>query len=706
MFRIANTIVLLSVILFYISLLNVSGQNTGLCDPKDTLKHVIVTSEVFKNQTGEYTLDLLRKHRIDKGLSSTIVTVEDIYQAYEGRDNAEKVRNFIRDARNTWKTEYVLLGGDINHVPHRMMFARNRYVAADMYFGCLDGDFNANNNAKWGEPGDGLDFTFDVHVGRASAENISEMSNFVYKTITYENSPVNASYHTKTMLFNQNASGVGKIDFWAGEIRGLTNQLSVEYYYLTNQQATLVTNNRMSSKNLGYFLGASHGFVDGHGNINHNQARSYSNADQFYFFMSIACLVGKFEQDCVIETITTSTKTGGAFAAFANSHESYAPFVTQFIRVKMRDLVFKDKVYELGRLRSMVQTRYSESEYNSKEGERYQAYIFNLFGDPATQWKIDMSEPIDLAYSFNNQQGNTCNDISGNKHHGNLENVTLTSNGVVSSAVSFNGVDSRIVVPHSDWNPMGDQMEITISAWIKADRVDQNAGIVVKGDSKMPFALSMNNNGKLQFEINKNSPTRGLQNKSFVSNSVLTPNTWQHVALVINYVSSSLTFYINGVAETSQSMPAGWLMGYTNEPLYIGSTGNAANSFFAGDIDELYIYSRSLAASEIVSLMGKTTSAQLIPSETNSLKALIFPNPVKNSQGVTVRFENYLVKGDTNLVVYNTAGQKVIKKPINAGYGANQYYIEETEKLDPGIYIVGLKDAYLSKNIGRFVVIK
>ncbi len=41
------------------------------------------------------------------GLRSVIVTVQEICPVYPGRDNAEKLRNFIRDAYITWGVRYV-----------------------------------------------------------------------------------------------------------------------------------------------------------------------------------------------------------------------------------------------------------------------------------------------------------------------------------------------------------------------------------------------------------------------------------------------------------------------------------------------------------------------------------------------------------------------------------------------------------------------
>jgi hypothetical protein len=154
--------------------------------------------------------------KIAKGISATIVTVEDIYADYQGRDNQEQIRNFIRDAYENWETRYVLLGGDGDGanvggesenaiVPTRELYAPiypvldpegGDFIAADLYYACLDGSFDYNNNNIFGEIGDGYDIHPDdgevdlfaeVYVGRAPVDNATELSNFVRKTLAYEN---------------------------------------------------------------------------------------------------------------------------------------------------------------------------------------------------------------------------------------------------------------------------------------------------------------------------------------------------------------------------------------------------------------------------------------------------------------------------------------------------------------------------------------
>ena len=99
-------------------------QKSGV-NPADSYSHVIITGSALAA-----CFEPLRDHRIDRGLSSAIVTVEDIVSNPDYRwdgafgdgvawadDTAARIRNFIRDAYQNRGTEYVLLGGTTRSSP-------------------------------------------------------------------------------------------------------------------------------------------------------------------------------------------------------------------------------------------------------------------------------------------------------------------------------------------------------------------------------------------------------------------------------------------------------------------------------------------------------------------------------------------------------------------------------------------------------------
>ena len=193
----------------------VKGWEVAQLDPETPYDYVIITSTALESAPGPNNFQALMAAKQARGIETTIVTTEWIYANYDGTrpdggtDNQTRIRNFIIDAYQTWGTEYVLLGGDGDGgdvggesgdeiVPHRGLCADaggediDYDIPADMYYGCLDGTFDNDGDGIYGEPTDGegggeVDLFGEVYVGRAAVDSEEELSNFVAKTLAYEN---------------------------------------------------------------------------------------------------------------------------------------------------------------------------------------------------------------------------------------------------------------------------------------------------------------------------------------------------------------------------------------------------------------------------------------------------------------------------------------------------------------------------------------
>ncbi len=171
--------------------------------PEGPFDHVIVAPATFIDNTpAPWNLAALSAARSAEGLSSTSVAIEWIVANYEGRDDAEKLRNFVRDAYDLWQTRYLLLVGTTALVPTRKLYSSfsvttDQVPAEGVYYGCLDGDFDYNQNDIFGELGDGpegeeVDLVAEVMVGRFPAATTNDVAQMVRKTLTYEALPAAA----------------------------------------------------------------------------------------------------------------------------------------------------------------------------------------------------------------------------------------------------------------------------------------------------------------------------------------------------------------------------------------------------------------------------------------------------------------------------------------------------------------------------------
>lgn len=131
-----------------------------------------------------------------RGLTSQVTTLESI-NAMAGQDLPEKIRNYIIAEYQTNGIEQVILGGDVEHVPYRGLYCyvvsgsgyEDYNIPADIYFSALDGNWNANGNNKWGEPGED-DLLPEISVGRMSFSNVVEQASMVHKSVSYQGDPV------------------------------------------------------------------------------------------------------------------------------------------------------------------------------------------------------------------------------------------------------------------------------------------------------------------------------------------------------------------------------------------------------------------------------------------------------------------------------------------------------------------------------------
>ncbi len=113
-----------------------------------------------------------------------------------GRDRAENIRFFLQDAHVRWGLTAVILGGDTDIVPVRYVWSyfhggAGEAVPTDLYYACLDGNWNADGDAYWCEssylaqPGDGADLVPELWLGRLPVSTPAAASGLIAKLIAY-----------------------------------------------------------------------------------------------------------------------------------------------------------------------------------------------------------------------------------------------------------------------------------------------------------------------------------------------------------------------------------------------------------------------------------------------------------------------------------------------------------------------------------------
>ena len=404
------------------------AQPVSLVNPSDSYDYVVITNNTLKP-----SFQLLIDWKIQKGLNATIVLVEDILNDpdyhYNGlfgdgygtqfNDTQAHVRNFIKDAYINWGTEYVLLGGDDEIIPARGVYAytsgyylgdgqTDYNMSCDMYYAAIDGSWDNDNDTIFGEgvvtdasegpengtAGEEADFFAEVYVGRAPVDTAQEATNFVRKTLAYEQNP-NASYLKKALMIgqtldNQTEGGNGK-----DPVTDIIPQYTTTRLY--SRDGTFSRYAVINEMN-----GGTH-IVNDNGHANYWTVMGLSRSDvdslantKYFMAYSIGCYSAAFDSatsgtgEAIGEHFVTSN--GGAFAYIGNSRYGlYLPdsndgpgdrYDRSFFNV------LSDGTRNLGKALQL-----SKEILFDEFVDRWTYFTLNLLGDPETKIVTNITAP-------------------------------------------------------------------------------------------------------------------------------------------------------------------------------------------------------------------------------------------------------------------------------------------------------------------------
>ncbi|MEW5760506.1 MAG: C25 family cysteine peptidase, partial [Candidatus Thermoplasmatota archaeon] len=388
----------------------------------------------------------LALHKNETGIRTNIVLLDEIYSKMSGRDEQEKIKYFIKKAKEEWNIKYVLLIGDADLFPVRYadipdgfdddnsIFIDGRVVPTDLYYADIYnylGSFcswDGNGNNTFGEFGkDGVDIHPDVYVGRLPCSDVTEAERMVNKIINYELNTGGADWF-KNVVFAAtdtfdasygDTSGVPEGEYTLDVASTHLPGFNIQKYYET--KGTLSTSNIVTAINNGAgFLGLSdHGEYTGWGYtsaggpfISIADASTLTNGYKLPIAIADACLTGGFDNenttynpysssDSLAEYFLKSSN-GGAIAYIGATRVAYGALGTLYpsifsgyIDVHLY-IAYKNGKGTPGRMLACALEDYiSNIGVNSVLG--YKTLLeYNLFGDPSLALGgIDLNIKID-----------------------------------------------------------------------------------------------------------------------------------------------------------------------------------------------------------------------------------------------------------------------------------------------------------------------
>jgi beta propeller repeat protein len=369
----------------------------------NTIDYLIITSEVFKTSG---VFQRLIDSKKAQGFSVELDSVKTIQDTMPGRDLPEQIRNFIKKKFTENGVLWVLLGGDKNIVPVRMVVADGERLPCDMYYADLDGDWDANGNSKFGEIDDNLDLYPDVFVGRAPVETEAEVLTFINKLFTYQTNI--AGYSGKALFlghkeFNDVGSRIG--DLIEQEYLPKEFGIVTKYY---ERDFVRYADLAIKSINEGYHLINHIGHADNRrlrcavttsqadDQITMEDIDRLTNAQAPSILYSIGCWTVAVDYDCIAGHWITNPN-GGGVAFIGNSRSGWYPQSEEYLNLAFYDSLFWKGITAIGQTLADSKIAFIPEARSGDNRMRYCLLELSLLGDPAMNIRIDKGSQLNIS---------------------------------------------------------------------------------------------------------------------------------------------------------------------------------------------------------------------------------------------------------------------------------------------------------------------
>lgn len=373
------------------------------------VQYVIITDEAMAPE-----FQRLADWKTQTGVTAVVRTMSFIRQEYPfGSDDAERVRRFIKDAYSRWGTRWVLLGGDTDIIPTRYVwttFYGGESIACDMYFSCLEGNWNADADSLYGEgyqstsnPGDAVDLYPELYVGRAPTVTADEAKRFVDRSIQYVKDPA-PDYQTQVLffaevLFPQNwspglATSLDGAELVEEVLPSLQTNPSIHYQRMyenhldarwepgaLQESRQLVVDSLSRGYNVSVHVG--HGFRNvmscGDANLTNSDALSLTNGNKLTNLYAINCTSNAIDFPCIGEAFL-HCKTGGAVTNIGSTRFDF-PTAGRAYQSEFFRLLYEDSLTTIGELQAWQKIPYVG--FSTYDGvHRWTQTTLLLLGDP------------------------------------------------------------------------------------------------------------------------------------------------------------------------------------------------------------------------------------------------------------------------------------------------------------------------------------
>lgn len=215
----------------------------------------------------------------------------------------------------------------------------------------------------------------------------------------------------------------------------------------------------------------------------------------------------------------------------------------------------------------------------------------------STPVHADISAGLTAYYSFDDISGATAPDSSGNGYNGTITGSASTVSGAVGDALSFDGSDDTVDIPHQ--LVPSETPDFSYSFYFKADAGGDDTQYLLAQASS-----GTNNNDCFSVAYDNSAQSLKVLTTNNGNNAKITSDvdasSWTHIVVTNSYSTNESKLYINGVPQTgtamscAQDLDAQFLLGRSPWAGY--------NQQLKGSLDEVRVYSRILSDQDIHAL--------------------------------------------------------------------------------------------------------
>jgi peptidase C25-like protein/VCBS repeat protein len=373
--------------------------------------------------------------KTQSGLPAVVRTLSFIRQEYPfGADDADRIRTFLRDAYARWGTKWVLLGGDTEKIPTRLVYSTfygGEHIAADLYFSCLEGNWNADGDSLYGEgylsasvPGDGADLLPEVYVGRAPVTTTAQVDRFISKNFRYTRNPV-GDYEKRHLYFAEvlfpptwtegeatTLDGAELMEECLPSIDANPSLHAVRLYQnntdsrwrpgALKESRQAVIDSLSAGYNFAVHVG--HGYRNvmsvGDASLVNEDADALTNGDRLTNLYTSNCTTNAIDYPCIAEAFMNAP-TGGAVTFIGCSRFDFPQSARRF-QVEYFRLLFEDSVTAVGEAQAKQKLPFITFS-NSDSPDRWSQMTLLMLGDPevrlwtGTPRALSVSHPLTMS---------------------------------------------------------------------------------------------------------------------------------------------------------------------------------------------------------------------------------------------------------------------------------------------------------------------